>query len=86
MADQIPEEQRQYFQMMFNHFDTNQNGKIDTQELKSLLSMMGKNPESEEELEKLQKEMDHNGDGIIEFQDFLENMAKQMQQHQSQSQ
>ena len=81
MADQIPEDQRNYFQMVFDQFDTNKNGQIDAEELKNLLGVMGKNPESEEEFENLRKEMDHNGDGIIEFQDFLENMAKMMKQH-----
>lgn len=80
MAQNFSEQEKTYLKSMFDQFDTNSNGKIDADELKKLLGLMGKNPQNEEEFNKLREEMDHNKDGEIEFDDFLANMWKQRQE------
>merc|ERR1712109_384575 len=68
MAKEISEERQKDYRQTFDMFDNNKSGKIDKREL-------GKNP-SETDLEALVKEVDADGDGEIDFKEFLTMMAE----------
>jgi len=58
------------FNEIFDLFDGDGGGSIDASELGSVMRTLGKNP-SPEELAKLVKEIDEDGSGEIEFDEFL---------------
>lgn len=55
---------------VFKKFDANGDGKISSLELGSILSSLGYNA-TEEEVQKMVKEADRDGDGFIDFQEFV---------------
>lgn len=55
----------------FLRFDANRDGKISTLELGSVLRSLGDNP-SDEELLLMVKEVDRDGDGFIDLQEFIQ--------------
>ncbi|GMI26760.1 hypothetical protein TeGR_g8569 [Tetraparma gracilis] len=58
------------FREIFDLFDSDGGGSIDASELGSVMRTLGKHP-SEEELVKLVKQIDEDGSGEIEFDEFL---------------
>jgi len=54
----------------FDMFDENKDGKISKDELRKVFQNMGKQA-SEEELSNWMENVDENGDGVIEFKEFL---------------
>ena len=60
----------------FNEFDTDHSGKISIDEISVLFNKGDKNNENLEELKKMMKEADGNGDGEISFDEFKEIMNK----------
>eukprot|EP00440_Ansanella_granifera_P015542 gb/GFBE01016891.1/.p1 GENE.gb/GFBE01016891.1/~~gb/GFBE01016891.1/.p1 ORF type:complete len:245 (+),score=84.48 gb/GFBE01016891.1/:1-735(+) len=62
----------------FNMFDTDGSGDIDTSELGALLKALGQSP-NEAELKEMVKEVDADGSGSIEFNEFLALMTKRME-------
>ena len=60
----------------FNEFDTDHSGKISVDEISALFNKGDKNNENLEELKKMMKEADGNGDGEISFDEFKEIMNK----------
>ena len=60
----------------FNTFDTDGSGSIDAQEMKLLLEAIGESP-TEEELFRFMAEVDEDGEGEIEFSEFLRAFEKQ---------
>ncbi|ELR14478.1 uncharacterized protein ACA1_192080 [Acanthamoeba castellanii str. Neff] len=69
MAD-ITEEQRIEIKAAFDLFDTDGNGSISATELASILKKMGTEA-SESELKDMIHEIDVDGDGEIQFEEFL---------------
>lgn len=56
---------------VFRKFDANGDGKISSSELRSIMDSLGQKP-SEEELQKIIEDIDCDGDGCIDLQEFLE--------------
>merc|ERR1712109_83275 len=75
MAKEISEERQKDYRQTFDMFDNNKSGKIDKKELGNVMRQLGKNP-SETDLEALVKEVDADGDGEIDFKEFLTMMAE----------
>merc|ERR1712079_212035 len=61
------------FKEAFDEFDKDGSGSISTKELLGVMRSMGQNP-TEDELLELVMEIDLNGDGTIDFPEFLEMM------------
>ncbi|KAL9244192.1 hypothetical protein vseg_017994 [Gypsophila vaccaria] len=57
-------------EQVFNKFDVNGDGKISSTELGSILSSLGQEV-SEEELDVMMKEVDTDGDGFIDLNEFI---------------
>ena len=60
-------------------FDKNGNGKITTEELGTVMRSIGQNP-NEAELQEMINEVDADGNGYIDFEEFISLMAKKMKE------
>ncbi|KAH9249646.1 calmodulin [Batrachochytrium salamandrivorans] len=74
-AEQIAE-----FKEAFSLFDKDGDGTITTKELGTVMRSLGQNP-TEAELQNMITEVDQNGNGQIDFPEFLHMMAKKMQEN-----
>lgn len=63
-------------------FDKNNDGKITTKELGTVMRSLGQNP-SESELNDMINEVDINSDGSIDFPEFLTMMARKLKDNDS---
>ena len=79
MADQLTEEQTAEFREAFALFDKDGDGTISTKELGTVMNSLGQKPTSAE-LEAMIKEIDTDGNGEIDFDEFLAMMAKKLQE------
>ena len=77
MVENLTEETINQFHYLFDLFDKDSSGTITTKELGTVMRNLGQNP-SEEELKQLIREVDLNGDGTIDFKEFLCLMVKKM--------
>ena len=75
--EQLSEEQINECRETFKMFDKDGDGTITAKELGVVMRQLGLNP-SEEELIEMIMEVDENGDGEINFQEFLSIMAHKM--------
>nr|KJB38241.1 hypothetical protein B456_006G243600 [Gossypium raimondii] len=75
MGDILTQEQIVEFKEAFNFFDKDG----DVEELATVIKSLDQNP-SEEELQDMINEVDADGNGTIEFSEFLNLMAKKMQE------
>ncbi|KAJ7705452.1 hypothetical protein B0H17DRAFT_1175305 [Mycena rosella] len=73
MADQLSEE----FKEAFSLFDKDGDGTITTKELGTVMRSLGQNP-TEAELQDMINEVDADGNGTIDFPEFLTMMARKM--------
>ena len=70
MADSLTEEQIAEFKEAFSLFDKDGDGTITTKELGTVMRSLGKNP-TEDELQSLVKQADADGNGTIDFPEFI---------------
>ncbi|CAL4946913.1 unnamed protein product [Urochloa decumbens] len=82
MADQLDEDQIAEFKEAFSLFDKDGNGCITTKELGTVMRSLGQNP-TEEELQDMINEVDADGNGTIDFPEFLGLMARRMRDSDS---
>ena len=79
MADQLTEEQTAEFKEAFALFDKDGDGTISTKELGTVMNSLGQKP-TIAELEAMIKEVDIDGNGEIDFGEFLTMMAKKLKE------
>jgi len=72
---QLTEEQIADFREAFNKFDTNRNGEIPTSELGTVMRMLGHNLKKDQ-LQLAIEAVDGDGSGSVDFDEFLQLMAK----------
>ena len=58
-------------------FDKDGDGQITSKEIMAVMKNLGQDP-SEEELEEMVREVDVDGNGIVEFDEFLQLMARKL--------
>jgi len=76
--DNLTEEQIAEFKEAFSLFDRDGDGRITSKELGTVMRALGQNP-TEGELNDMIHEVDIDGNGTIDFPEFLTMMAKKMQ-------
>eukprot|EP00960_Hanusia_phi_P067471 766638-Hanusia_phi.AAC.9 len=76
-TDQLTEEQIAEFKEAFSLFDKDGDGTITTKELGTVMRSLGQNP-TEAELQDMINEVDADGNGTIDFPEFLTLMARKM--------
>lgn len=77
MAELLTDEQIAEFKEAFSLFDRDGDGHITTKELGTVMRSLGQNPD-ERELQDLINDIDADGNGNIDFPEFLSLMAKKM--------
>ncbi|KAI4901525.1 hypothetical protein NFI96_033442, partial [Prochilodus magdalenae] len=78
----LSEEMIAEFKAAFDMFDTDGGGDISTKELGTVMRMLGQNP-SREELDAIIEEVDEDGSGTIDFEEFLVMMVQQLKEDQA---
>uniref|UniRef100_A0A669DNX7 Troponin C, skeletal muscle n=1 Tax=Oreochromis niloticus TaxID=8128 RepID=A0A669DNX7_ORENI len=78
----LTEEMIAEFKAAFDMFDTDGGGDISTKELGTVMRMLGQNP-SREELDAIIEEVDEDGSGTIDFEEFLVMMVRLMKEDQA---
>ena len=76
-GQQMTEEQISEFHEVFSLIDKNADGAITIKELGVAMRSLGRSP-TEEELEEMINEVDTNGNGTVEFSEFINKMAGKM--------
>ena len=77
MVENLSEERITEFKAAFELFDRDRDGAINNNELGTVMRNLGQNP-SEEELKQMIREVDLNGNGTIDFKEFMCLMVKKM--------
>lgn len=77
MADNLTDEKIEEFKKAFKIFDKDKDGYITIKELGEIMKSLGQIP-SETELEDMINEVDVDGNGNIDFREFLGLMARKM--------
>jgi len=70
------------FKAAFDIFDTDGGGDISTAELGTVMRMLGQTP-SKEELDEIIEEVDEDGSGSIDFEEFLVMMVRLLKEDQA---
>ncbi|KAK2162825.1 hypothetical protein LSH36_91g07039 [Paralvinella palmiformis] len=77
-VEKLTDEQIAEFREAFALFDKDGNGYISTKELGMVMRSLGQNP-TETELQDMINEVDADGNGTVDFPEFLNMMAKKME-------
>ncbi|XP_074662859.1 uncharacterized protein LOC141911725 isoform X2 [Tubulanus polymorphus] len=77
MVDQFSEEEIAEFKEAFAIFDKDSSGFITTKELGTVMRTLGQNP-TEGQLASMIRDIDVDGNGTLDFQEFLGFMARKM--------
>lgn len=78
LAFELSEEQKAEFKAAFDIFvEDSEDGAISVKELGKVFRMLGQTP-TEQELQEMVDEVDEDGSGTIDFEEFTEMMAKQL--------
>ena len=77
LAEQLTPEQIAEFKEAFSLFDKNGDGTIATKDLGTVMRSLGANP-TEAELHDMINEIDADGNGTVDFPEFLTLMARKM--------
>ena len=75
MLEDVPQDRRKEYQEAFEMFDVNKDGSISKKELEYILRSLNEDPE-EEEIQQLLDEVDVDGNGEIDFEEFVALMGK----------
>ena len=78
--ENLSEEKIAELRCAFQLFDKDSDGKITTVELGDILKKLGYSP-SDKDLQQMIQEVDLNGNGDVDFKEFLELMCKKMKDH-----
>jgi len=78
----LSEAMLQEFKAAFDIFDTDGGGDISTAELGTVMKMLGQTP-SKEELDEIIEEVDEDGSGSIDFEEFLVMMVRLLKEDQA---
>ncbi|XP_022334734.1 neo-calmodulin-like [Crassostrea virginica] len=78
MVDQLSKEIKNDFKETFNLFDKDGDGTISTSELAMVMRSLGQNP-SDMDLEMMLRGVDEDGNGSIDFEEFVLMMAKKLE-------
>ncbi|KAI3872325.1 hypothetical protein MKX03_019592 [Papaver bracteatum] len=84
MAEQFTEDEISGFKEAFNLFDQDGAGCITAKELRAAMVSVGQNP-IEAELQDMINEVDADGNGAIDFPEFLELMAQKMKDDEAET-
>ncbi|XP_071833406.1 neo-calmodulin-like isoform X2 [Apostichopus japonicus] len=79
-VDELTPEQRHEFKEAFLLFDQDKDGVISANELEKVMKLL-KQDTSEEEIREMFDEADTDGNGAIDFKEFLTMMANKMSKH-----
>ncbi|EKM51108.1 uncharacterized protein PHACADRAFT_263081 [Phanerochaete carnosa HHB-10118-sp] len=77
MANKLSDEQKSDFREAFSLFDKDSDGTITTKELGTVMRSLGQNP-IEAELQDMLNEVDEDGNGTIDFNEFLTMIERNM--------
>lgn len=77
MTENLSEEKIAEFRAAFELFDKDRDGKITTKELGTVMRNLGQNP-TDNELQDMIEEVDLDGNGTIDFKEFLGLMVRKM--------
>jgi calmodulin len=77
MAENLSEEKIAEFKAAFELFDRDRDNKITTKELGTVMRNLGQNP-TDNELQEMINEVDLDGNGTIDFKEFLGLMVRKM--------
>merc|ERR1712139_714552 len=75
----LTEEQKQELREAFDLFDTDGSGAVDSSELHTAMKALGFEPKKEE-IAKMVREMDKDGDATVDFEEFCVMLAEKMNQ------
>lgn len=79
MADELTDDQKAELKEAFSLFDRDGDGTIAVEEMQIVMRSIGKNP-SIKEIKDMMNEVDPENEGLVDFNGFLELMAKKMKE------